>query len=62
MVLMKRRRQWWLMNIRSMRHRVCMRYRAHMRHLPCMRALVRVGVADGAIDVTSAAVGKVSGM
>jgi hypothetical protein len=27
-----------------------------------MRTLVRVGVADGAIDVTSAAVGKVSDM
>jgi hypothetical protein len=33
-----------------------------MRHLLCMRTLVRVGVADGAIDVTSEAVGKVSGM
>jgi hypothetical protein len=30
--------------------------------LLCMRTLVRVGVADGAIDVTSAAVGKVSDM
>ena len=37
-----------------------MRHRACMRHLLCMRTPVRVGVADGAIDVTSAAVGKVS--
>jgi len=48
--------QRWLMSIRSMRHR------ASMRHLLCMRTLVRVGVADGATDVTSAAVGKVSDM
>jgi hypothetical protein len=31
-----------------------------MRHLMCMRTPVRFGVTDGAIDVTSAAVGKVS--
>jgi hypothetical protein len=31
-----------------------------MRHLMCMRTPVRFGVRDGAIDVTSAAVGKVS--
>ena len=40
------------MNIRSMRHRGCMR--------SFMRTPVRLGVTDGAIDVTSAAVGKVS--
>ena len=44
--------QWWLMNIRSMRHRAC------MRHLLCMLTPVRVGVTDGAIDATSEAVGK----
>ena len=44
--------------IRSMRHRQCMRPR--MQHRLCMRTPVRVGGADGAIDVTSAAVGKVS--
>jgi len=37
-----------------MRHREC------MRHLVYMRTPVRVGVADGAIDVTSTVVGKVS--
>ena len=37
-----------------------MRHRASMRHLLCMRTPVRFGVADGAIDATSAAVGKVS--
>src|SRR5258705_9770580 len=37
-----------------------MRHRACMQHLLCMRTPVRFGVADGAIDVTSAAVGKVS--
>jgi hypothetical protein len=37
-----------------------MRHRAYMRHLRCMRTPVRFGVTDGAIDVTSAAVGKVS--
>ena len=42
------------MNIPSMWRRAC------MRHLLCMRTPVRFGVADGAIDVTSAAVGKVS--
>ena len=42
------------MNIRSMRHRAC------MRHLPYMHTPVRLGVRDGAIDVTPAAVGKVS--
>jgi hypothetical protein len=31
-----------------------------MRHLVYMRTRVRVGVADGAIDVTSTVVGKVS--
>jgi hypothetical protein len=31
-----------------------------MRHLVYMRTPVRVGVADGAIDVTSTVVGKVS--
>ena len=31
-----------------------------MRHLPYMHTPVRLGVTDGAIDVTSAAVGKVS--
>ena len=31
-----------------------------MRHLLSMRTPVRLGVTDGAIDVTSAAVGKVS--
>ncbi len=31
-------------------------------HLLCMRTPVRFGVTDGAIDVTSAAVGKVSDM
>jgi hypothetical protein len=35
-----------------------MRHRACMRHLLCMRTPVRLGVTDGAIDVTSAAVGK----
>jgi hypothetical protein len=39
-----------------------MRHRACMRHLMCMRTPVRFGVTDGAIDVTSAAVGKVSDM
>jgi hypothetical protein len=48
-----RRRQWCLMNIRSMRHRAC------MGHLLCMRMPVRLGVVDGAMDVTSAAVGKI---
>jgi len=43
-----------LKSIRSMRHRAC------MRHLVYMRTAVRFGVADGAIDVTSTAVGKVS--
>jgi hypothetical protein len=33
-----------------------------MRHLMCMRTPVRFGVTDGAIDVTSAVVGKVSDM
>jgi hypothetical protein len=33
-----------------------------MRHLLCMRMPVRFGVTDGAIDVTSAAAGKVSAM
>jgi hypothetical protein len=42
------------MNIRSKRHR------AFMRHLLCMRTPVRFGVTDGAIDVTSVAVGKAS--
>ena len=37
-------------------------HRACMRHLLCMRTPVRFGVTDGAIDVTSAAVGKVSAM
>ena len=37
-----------------MRHREC------MRHLVYMRTAVRVGVADGAIDVTSTVVGEVS--
>ena len=41
---------------RGMRHRAC------MRHLLCMRTPVRSGVTDGAIEVTSAAVGKVSDM
>ena len=36
----------------SIRHREC------MRHLVYMRTRVRVGVADGAIDVTSTVVGK----
>jgi hypothetical protein len=45
-----------VVDIRSMRHRAC------MRHLQCMRTPVRFGVTDGAIDVTSAAVGKVSDM
>ena len=38
----------------------CMRHRGCMRHLLSMRTPVRLGVTDGAIDVTSAAVGKVS--
>jgi hypothetical protein len=37
-----------------MRHSVC------MQHLVYMRTRVRVGVADGAIDVTSTVAGKVS--
>ena len=37
-----------------------MRHRACMQRLLCMRTPARLGVADGAIDVTSAAVGKVS--
>jgi hypothetical protein len=53
---LERRNQSWLMNIRSMWHRAC------MRHLLCMRMPVRFGVTDGAIDVTSAAAGKVSAM
>jgi hypothetical protein len=44
------------MNIPSMWRRVC------MRHLLCTRTPVRLGVTDGAIDVTSAAGGKVSDM
>ena len=51
-----RGRRWWLMNIPSMWRRAC------MRHLLCTRTLVRLGVTDGAIDVTSAAGGKVSDM
>jgi hypothetical protein len=37
-----------------------MPHRACMRHLQRMRTPVRLGVMDGAIDATSAAVGKVS--
>jgi hypothetical protein len=37
-----------------------MRRRECMRHLLYMRTRARVGVADGAIDVTSMVVGKVS--
>ena len=47
-------REWWLKTTRSMRRREC------MRHLVYMRTRARVGVADGAIDVTSMVVGKVS--
>ena len=37
-----------------------MRHRACIRHPECMRTPVRVGVADGAIGVTSTVVGKVA--
>src|SRR5262245_31684010 len=42
------------MNIRSMPRR------ASMRHRLCMRTPVRPGAMDGAIDITSAAVGRMS--
>ena len=37
-----------------------MPHRACMRHLVYMRTVVRFGVAHGAIDIISTAVGKVS--
>jgi hypothetical protein len=37
-----------------------MPHRACMQHLLCTRMPVRSGVTDGAIDATSAAVGKIS--
>ena len=37
-----------------------MRHREYMPNLLYMRTKVRLGVADGAIDVTSSVIGKVS--
>jgi hypothetical protein len=47
-----------LRNIRSTRHPQCMRHRECTQHRLCMHTPVRFGAADGAIDVTSAAIGK----
>ena len=47
MVLMKCRRQWWLMNIRSMRHRVCMRYQPRAYAAPPVYAYAGPGWRGG---------------